>query len=66
MRNDWIFDAVQAEVTYRTEQLYRAGRSHRPKRRRQWRLGSRVSEVRVPEQRRPAGEEAVLSRARTR
>jgi hypothetical protein len=66
MRNDWIFDAVQAEVTYRTEQLYRAGRGYQPKRRWRWRLGSRIPQVRVPEPRRPAGGEVVLSRARAR
>jgi hypothetical protein len=66
MRNDWIFDAVHAEVMYRTEQLARAGQGYQPKRRRRWRLGSRAPEVVVPEPRRPAGDEAVLPRARAR
>ncbi|TVT50091.1 hypothetical protein FNH05_16285 [Amycolatopsis rhizosphaerae] len=63
MRNDWIFDAVQAEVAYRTEQIHRAARAGRPSRRRRWR---RVSEVRVPEQRSPAPGEVLLTRAGTR
>jgi hypothetical protein len=27
MRGDWLFDAVQVEVAYRSEQLQKAGRS---------------------------------------
>jgi hypothetical protein len=63
MRNDWIFDAVQAEVAYRTAELHKAGR---PMRRRRWRLRRRTPEARVPEQRRPSPDEAVLSKAGVR
>ncbi|KAA9158410.1 hypothetical protein FPZ12_022735 [Amycolatopsis acidicola] len=64
MRNDWIFDAVQAEVAYRTEMNFRAGRPASARRR--WRLGRRIPEVTVPEQRRPGHEETALSGARAR
>lgn len=63
MRNDWIFDAVQAEVAYRTEEIYKS-RAAVPKRR--WRLGRRIPEVHVPEQRRPGRDETVPSGARAR
>ncbi|WP_158882756.1 hypothetical protein [Amycolatopsis anabasis] len=65
MRNDWIFDAVQAEVAYRTEELRKAGRGSRvvsPKRR--WKLPwSRSTEVRIPEQRRGEHEQATVGTA---
>lgn len=64
MLNDWIFDAVQAEVAYRTEENYRAGRPSKPRRR--WLLGRRVPEVTVPEQRRPDHEESALTGVRAR
>ncbi|HVW41258.1 MAG TPA: hypothetical protein VHC18_07905 [Amycolatopsis sp.] len=66
MRNDWIFDAVQAEVAYRTEELYKAGRGTRPVRRRRWLRGRRQPEVSIPAQRRPAHDEAPASRASAR
>ncbi|NKQ53063.1 hypothetical protein HFP15_09230 [Amycolatopsis sp. K13G38] len=58
MRNDWIFDAVQAEVVYRTEELYKAGQGTRPLRRRRWRLGRKHAEIKIPEQRRPSRDES--------
>jgi len=61
MRNDWIFDAVQAEVAYRTEELYKAGRGTRPVRRRRWQLGRKHAEVKIPRQRRPSEAESVPS-----
>lgn len=64
MRNDWIFDAVQAEVAYRTEEIYKAWPTGQKRRR--WRLGRKTPEVQVPEQRRPSSDEAVLSEARAR
>ncbi|GAA5156971.1 MULTISPECIES: hypothetical protein [Amycolatopsis] len=64
MRNDWIFDAVQAEVAYRTEELHKAWPAGGKRRR--WRLGRRMPEVKVPQQRRPSRDEAVLSGARAR
>ncbi|GAB3006823.1 hypothetical protein LWP59_29425 [Amycolatopsis acidiphila] len=64
MRNDWIFDAVQAEVAYRTEELYKSWPA--AQKRRRWRLGRRVPEVQVPEQRRPSRDEVALSEARAR
>jgi hypothetical protein len=57
MRNDWIFDAVQAEVAYRTEELKKAGRLARvveDRRRRWW---GRFPEVEVPRQRDGEAEE---------
>ncbi|TNC29005.1 hypothetical protein [Amycolatopsis alkalitolerans] len=64
MRNDWIFDAVQAEVAYRTEELHKAWPAGRKRRR--WRLGRRIPEVHVPQQRRPSRDEAPLTQARAR
>ena len=52
MPNDWIFDAVQAEVAYRTSERYKAGPGTRPVRRRRWPLGRRRAEIRLPEPRR--------------
>ncbi|HJQ48585.1 MAG TPA: hypothetical protein VJ870_20015 [Amycolatopsis sp.] len=58
MRNDWIFEAVQAEVAYRQEKLYKAGRGTRPIRRRRWLGGRKQAEVTIPEQRRPSDDAA--------
>ncbi|SDZ06444.1 hypothetical protein SAMN05421504_1097 [Amycolatopsis xylanica] len=65
--SDFMMDAVQAEVAYRTEQLQRAGRSA-------WvdradRLGRRLrarwaTEVKVPEQERRAAERVTADQAR--
>ena len=67
MRNDWIFDAVQAEVAYRTEELYKAGRrGTRPVRRRRWRLGRKNPEIKIPEQRQPSRDESPVSRVAAR
>ena len=64
MRNDWIFDAVQAEVAYRTEELHKAWPAG-PKRRR-WRIGRKTPEVAVPRQRRPSRDEVAVSSVRAR
>ncbi|WP_236788495.1 hypothetical protein [Amycolatopsis sp. GM8] len=64
MRNDWIFDAVQAEVAYRTEEIYKSWPAEHKRRR--WRLGRRTPEVHVPRQRRPSRDETTLSEARAR
>lgn len=65
--SDFMMDAVQAEVAYRTEQLQRAGRSA-------WvdradRLGRRLrarwaTEVKVPEQERREAERVTADQAR--
>jgi hypothetical protein len=63
VRENWIFDRMQAEVAYRTEELYRASGS--PGYRGQvgngdgrqrwwWKLRRRAAGVSVPEQRRPS------------
>jgi hypothetical protein len=62
MRNEWIFDAVQAEVAYRTEALYKASGAGWSAGGRWWRLGRRKAEVMVPEQRRPRHDQGVLAR----
>ncbi|HET6504048.1 MAG TPA: hypothetical protein VFG87_25145 [Amycolatopsis sp.] len=58
MRNDWVFDLRQAEMAYRTEELYRARRGARRGARREgvrwWKRRRRSAEVQIPEQRRPA------------
>jgi hypothetical protein len=59
MRNELILDAVQAEVAYRTEELYKAGRTAQ----RPWRFGRRAAEPVVPEQRRPRHDRVTPSRA---
>jgi hypothetical protein len=55
MSSDWLFDAVQVEVAYRTEQLVKAGRSRWVDRAdtvgRRFRA-RRAASVVVPEQRR--------------
>lgn len=61
MRNDWMFDAVLAEVAYRTEELHKAWPTRR--RTRRWRIGRRIPEVTVPQQRRPSAAESVLANA---
>lgn len=65
MRNDWMFDAVLAEVAYRTEELQKAWPAKRRARRR-WRWGTGVPEVSVPRPRQPSRDEAVLVDAEKR
>lgn len=62
MRNDWIFDAVLAEVAYRTEELHKAWPAGR--RARRWRPGRKSPEVSIPRQRRPSAAEAVPATAK--
>jgi hypothetical protein len=54
MRNDWMFDVRQAEMAYRTEELYRARRGARREGVRWWKRRRRPVAVQIPEQRRPA------------
>lgn len=61
VREDWLFDRVQAEVVYRTEELHRARGNGGNNLRRWWRLRRR--EITVPEQRSPGHDQPVGSRA---
>lgn len=49
MREDWIFDRMEAEVAYRTEELYKASGGLGG--RRWWLPRRRSARVLVPEQR---------------
>lgn len=60
MREDWLFDRVQAEVAYRTEELHKA-RGNVNSGLRWWRR--RRPEITVPEQRSPSHDQPVGSRA---
>lgn len=51
MREDWIFDRMEAEVAYRTEELYKAS-SGGLGGRRWWQPRRRSARLSVPEQRR--------------
>ncbi|AXB43887.1 hypothetical protein [Amycolatopsis albispora] len=52
MRTDWMWDAVQAEVAYRTDELRRAGRLTRVVRStRPYRWLSSKPRVHIPQQR---------------
>ncbi|MGC7100452.1 hypothetical protein ACPZ19_37720 [Amycolatopsis lurida] len=53
MRTDWMWDAVQAEVAYRNDELYRAGRLTRVvrgSRAFRWMKGNKP-QVHIPRQR---------------
>jgi hypothetical protein len=52
MRDDRLFDVTQAELAYRTEELYRARARSVSDRAPWWKRGRRA--VTVPEQRRPS------------
>ncbi|MFD2418845.1 hypothetical protein [Amycolatopsis pigmentata] len=62
MRDDRIFDVTQAELAYRTEEIYRARARSGNDRAPWWKLGRRT--VTVPEQRRPSHDRRVSARDR--
>jgi len=66
MRNEAIFDAVQAEVAYRTEALYKARSTGGAGGFRWWKLGRRSVQAPVPEQRRPSHDQELPARANAR
>ncbi|MEU6644797.1 hypothetical protein ABZ863_19875 [Saccharomonospora sp. NPDC046836] len=66
MARDWAWDALHAEVSYRVEELRKAGRGNRPGRERRWSRGLR-RQVTVPHQRTGAHDsDPVRSLRRTR
>ncbi|GLY69845.1 hypothetical protein [Amycolatopsis taiwanensis] len=54
MHEDWLFDRVQAEVAYRTEELHKTRGSSRYGGKWWRKLGRREAAIAVPEQRWPS------------
>jgi hypothetical protein len=64
MRDDRAFDVTQAELAYRTEEIYRARARAETDRGPWWKWGRR--NVEVPEQRRPGHDRGSSARSRDR
>lgn len=66
MRDNRVFDVTQAELAYRTEEIYRARARSGNERGSWWKLGRRAASVTVPEQRRPGHDRETPARRRDR